>query len=90
MEKIQMTEEQARIHFQECNPYHINRKVLEDYYIERCKEKGYIRKSELQTLVDECEEEYREMQIKNTHDHLHFKQNKLIKLFKVDHPEIKK
>ena len=56
MEKIQMTEEQA-IEIIQC-VYDTKSRDF-NYALERLKEKGYIRKSELETLVEEAEKMYR-------------------------------
>ena len=58
-EKIQMTEEQA-IEIIQC-VYDTKSRDF-NYALERLKEKGYIRKSELETLVEEAEEMYKEWQ----------------------------
>lgn len=55
-EKIQMTEEQA-IEIIQC-VYDTKSRDF-NYALERLKEKGYIRKSELETLVEEAENYYR-------------------------------
>ena len=54
-QKIQMTEEQARKFYQSLSDFIT---VTQDGFIGFLKQLGYIRKSELQTLVEEAEEMY--------------------------------
>lgn len=96
-EKIQMTEEQA-IEIIQC-VYDTKSRDF-NYALERLKEKGYIRKSELETLVEEAEEMYnnrKNIEDKNEYDYwiewyrkLASKQNETIQALKKSHPEFSK
>ena len=89
-QKFQMTEEQARQIYDKC--IYENRITERDEFLHYLKEKGYIRKSELQNLVDEAEEsiEYlreqsREVKLDQCIDRI----EELIQALKKDHPEFK-
>jgi uncharacterized protein YggL (DUF469 family) len=83
-----MTEEQFDDFYHNCIMENMERKEI----LECAKEKGYIRKSELQTLVEEAKEsiEYlreqsREVKLDQCIDRI----EELIQALKKDHPEYK-
>jgi hypothetical protein len=83
-------EKQAKEMFLNCN---LCSESTVDIFIKNVKEKGYIRKSELQTLVDEAEEMYKKFIETGDCDGVSILmeiQNKAIQVLKKDHPEFNK
>ena len=79
--KIQMTEEQAKQMYLECGDMGNGWKL----FVERAKEKGYIRKNP----VEEAEEMYLNMCKEGYEDGVHEKLYEAIQYLKRSHPEFK-
>jgi len=90
MEKIQMTEEQAREMVYKCLDSYDS---IRDYMIIEMKNHGYIRKSELETLVDEAEQKYEDLLLRFSLNSFVIAELKILndgfQALKKDHPEFK-
>jgi len=84
MEKVQMTEDEANDIFSKCVLEHNS--TTRDGFISRMKKNGYIKKSELQTLVDEAELLYKAVY---NPDSVHIKLLQAIEALKKSHLEFK-